>query len=77
MEHFKIAKDVKHIVYYRYHYIVDAETKEEAINKFKEDEELGFDSYLSESELLWDTIEEAMGPESKPYLEIDDDYFEI
>ena len=77
MEHFTISKDVKHTVYYRYHYLVDAETKEEAINKFKKDEELGFDSYLSESELLWDTIEEAMDPESPPYLEIDGDYFEI
>ena len=77
MEHFTITKDVKHTVYYRYHYIVDADTKEEAINKFKEEDELGFDSYLIESELLWDTLEEAVDSESQPYYMIDIEEFEI
>jgi|APGre2960657404_1045060.scaffolds.fasta_scaffold02403_3 hypothetical protein len=77
MENFTISKDVKHTVYYRNHYLVEAETREEAIKKFKEDEELKCESYLTECELLWDTLEEAMDEESPPYLEIDGDYFEI
>jgi hypothetical protein len=77
MENFTISKDVKHTVYYRHHYLVEAETKEDAIKKFKEDEEIECESYLTERELLWDTLEEAMDAESPPYLEIDGDYFEI
>jgi hypothetical protein len=77
MEHFTISKDVKHTVYCRYHYLVEAETKEEAIKKFKKDGELECESYLTYGECLWDTFEEAMDPESPPYLEIDGEYFEI
>ncbi len=77
MEHFTISKDVKHTVYYRYHYLVEAETKEEAIEKFKEDGGLECESYLVDGGVLWDTLEDAMDTESPPYLQIDGDHFEI
>lgn len=76
MKKFTISKEVKHTVWYRYYYDIDATTKEEAIKKFNEAEE-DVDGYLSEAELLWDTLEEVIEQDNPPYHEIDGEYFEV
>lgn len=75
MEKFTISKEVLHSVWYRYYYEVEAETKEEAIKKFVEDEDI--EDSMTESELLWETLEELERQDTPPYHEIDGEYFTI
>jgi hypothetical protein len=75
MKKFTIAKEVLHSVWYRYYYEVEAETKEEAIKKFTEDEDIE-DSFM-EAELLYETLQELGRQDTPPYHEIDGEYFTI